>query len=99
MVFGADVVRLNKRHCFLGYNASLSEGGFSSKMNLDPYTCCGVKLEYTKKQGTKDLHSTAIFKLGYTKKQGTKHLDSAIIFKISTCFWEIEIFVDNVEEN
>ncbi|BBH09578.1 AP2/B3-like transcriptional factor family protein [Prunus dulcis] len=57
------------------------------------------QLEYTKKQGTENLHFAAIFKLRYIKKQDTKHLDSAIIFEISTCFWEIEIFVDNVEEN
>ncbi|BBH06431.1 early nodulin-like protein 7 [Prunus dulcis] len=37
--------------------------------------------------------------LEYTKKQGTENLHFAAIFKISTCFWEIEIFVDNVEEN
>ncbi|BBN68579.1 early nodulin-like protein 7 [Prunus dulcis] len=41
-----------------------------------------LQLEYTKKQGTGDLHFAAIFKLGYTKKQGTKHLDTTIIFEV-----------------
>ncbi|BBH10018.1 Secretory carrier membrane protein family protein, partial [Prunus dulcis] len=41
-----------------------------------------AQLEYTKRQGTRHLHSAVIFKLGYTKRQGTRHLDSAIIFEI-----------------
>ncbi|XP_034197292.1 uncharacterized protein LOC117612739 isoform X1 [Prunus dulcis] len=41
-----------------------------------------LQLEYTKKQGTKNLHFATIFKLGYIKKQDTKHLDSAIIFEV-----------------
>ncbi|BBN67908.1 early nodulin-like protein 7 [Prunus dulcis] len=41
-----------------------------------------LQLEYTKKQGTENLHFAAIFKLRYIKKQDTKHLDSAIIFEV-----------------
>ncbi|XP_034220490.1 short-chain dehydrogenase/reductase 2b-like isoform X3 [Prunus dulcis] len=41
-----------------------------------------ILLEYTKKQGTGNLHSVAIFKLGYTKKQGAKHFDTTIIFEV-----------------